>query len=83
MSDEIFKKNAGSVPNDPLSDSVQKIFKPFKSLSQVRSNRTASPVASDYQLGASELLACHKKNIGTDTVSHENNGSAVWQAHLF
>ena len=36
------------------------IVKPFKSLSQVRSNLTASPVASDYQLGASELLACHK-----------------------
>ncbi len=34
------------------------IVKTVKSLSPVRSNRTASPVASNYQLGASELLAC-------------------------
>ena len=33
------------------------IVKTVKSLSQVRSNRTASPVASGYQLGASELFS--------------------------
>ena len=33
------------------------IVKPFTSLSQVRSDLTASPVASGYQLGASELFS--------------------------
>lgn len=61
------------------------IVKPFKSLSQVRSNLTASPVASDCQStdGGTEQQWCEDKDAGARQGDRLSDcGSSAWpEAH--